>query len=378
MKVVLAPDSFKESVSAPDAAAALAAGVRQVCPDACCVEVPMADGGEGFTRAVAASLGARLRSVEVVDALGRPVTAEFAIAGERAIVEVAAAVGLGVIDPGKRDIRAASSQGVGQLIRAALDAGARDVLVGLGGSATSDAGAGMLEALGVRFLDGAGARLEPTPARLAGLARVDTSGLDPRLGSVTLTGASDVTNPLLGDQGAAAVFGPQKGATGDDVRFLDEGARRVERAVAAALPRAAGLADAPGAGAAGGLGWALLALGATLRPGVQIVADAVGLREILADADLVIAGEGALDRQTLDGKTPAGVAELAREAGVPCVLVGGSVRPGADALLGRGATALVPIVPGVVTLEDALADGAENLTRTAATIMRLATLGLAP
>ncbi|MEZ5089475.1 MAG: glycerate kinase [Micropruina sp.] len=265
MKVVLAPDSFKESMSAAEAARAMARGVREVYPDADCVEVPMADGGEGTTEALVDALGGRWRTVASVDALRRPITAAYGLLpGGVAVIEVAAAVGIGLIAPAERDVLRATSLGVADLVRDALDAGATRLIVGLGGSVTTDGGAGMLAGLGARWLDEDGGPLAPDPTSLATLARVDLTGLDPRLRGITVDLACDVTNPLLGPHGSAAVFGPQKGATpagagagrnpGPD-RRRPGGGRDPE------------VRDQPGAGAAGGLGAAWLSLGARRRKG---------------------------------------------------------------------------------------------------------------
>lgn len=387
MRIVLAPDSFKESMTAPEAAAAMARGVRAVLPGAECVEVPMSDGGEGFTQAIAAGLGAAIVEVPVHDALGRPVTGRIAVAGDAAdatadvaALEVASAVGLDLIDPADRDVLLASTSGVGELIAAALDRlrpGGR-LVIGLGGSATTDGGAGMLASLGARLLDADGAEIEPSPASLERLARLDTTGLDPRLAAIDIEVACDVTNPLLGPRGASAVFGPQKGAYPEDVERLDAAlAHLVDVAAAAGVDP--GIAEAPGAGAAGGLGWALLALtGARLVPGLDLVAETVGLADRIAGADLVLTGEGGVDAQTADGKTPAGVARVARDHGVPCAVLAGRVADDAAALLDDGTlgiAALVPIVPGAVDLPTALAEGAANLERATAMLMRLVVLG---
>lgn len=368
MRIVLAPDSFKESLTAPEAAAAMARGVRSAAPDAEYVEVPLSDGGEGFTDALATALDARLLEIGVHDALGRPVTGYVARDGDRAILEVAAAVGLDRIAPAERDVLRAESAGVGELIRAALDDGARHLVIGLGGSATTDGGAGMLTALGVRLLDDAGEPIGPVPTGLERLARIDTSGLDPRLADVTVEAACDVSNPLTGPEGAAAVFGPQKGASPAQVEQLD----RLLARLAQVAEHTATHAAAAGAGAAGGLGYALLAfLGATMRTGIDLVTDTVGLGGTVAGADLVITGEGSVDAQTLSGKTPAGVAQVAARAGVPCVVVAGRVAPDADVLLEHGVAALMPMVHEAARLEELLARGAENLERATATVVRL-------
>ena len=358
VRVVCAPDSFKHALTARAAAAAMAAGVRDAWPDAEALELPLSDGGEGFTDALAGALGARLVPVPVRDALGRPATATFALAGALAVIEVASAVGLEAIGDAERAIWDADTRGVGDLIAAALDAGATDLLIGLGGSATNDAGAGMLAALGVAFLDADAAPVATTPRGLADLARVDAAGLDPRLAGVRVRVASDVDAPLTGPRGASAVFGPQKGATPDDVPRLDTVLGRV-----AELAERTAVARAPGAGAAGGLGFALMAfLGAELGPGIDLVAGLLDLDAFVAGADLVLTGEGSADAQTLAGKAPAGVAAAARRHGVPVAIFAGRVEPEADALLADDTVeALVVITPEGTPLPQALASAGENL-----------------
>lgn len=369
MKVVLAPDSFKESMSAAQAVAAMARGVRTVLPDAECVEVPMADGGEGTADALVAALGGQWRTVASTDALGRPIEAAYGLSGGLAVVEVAAAVGIGLVAPAERDVARSSSLGVADLIRDALGTGATRLVVGLGGSATTDGGAGLLAGLGVRWLDADGNALSPTPAGLAALDHADVSGLDPRLAAVAIELACDVTNPLLGTEGAAAVFGPQKGATPGQVPVLDATLARIADAlVAAGLPD---VRDLPGSGAAGGLGAAFLALGARMRRGVEVVAEAAHLEEAVAGADLVLTGEGSLDRQTLSGKTPSGVADVAARHGVPVIAFAGRLGEGSEELLGRGFAAVVSITTGPCDLATALAQGPANLERAVATALRL-------
>lgn len=374
MKIVLAPDSFKESMTAVEAAAAMARGVRRALPDAECVEVPLADGGEGTTAALVAALGGRLVDVATTDALDRPVMATIGIADTRTVVvEVAAAVGIGLVAPAERDVMTSTSAGVAPLVRAALDVGARRLVVGLGGSATNDAGAGLLVGLGARLLDSEGHQVSAEPRHLDRVASVDLSGLDPRLADLRVELACDVTSPLLGATGASVVFGPQKGADAAQVQALDAAlgvfVQAVERAVARPVR------DEPGAGAAGGLGAAFLALGATRRSGIEVVMEAARLEEHLQDADLVITGEGAVDSQTLTGKAPAGVAEVARRAGVPVIVVAGQVDPSAEALLDHGVAAVVPMLRRVSTLEEALHDGPDNLEHAVATALRLVRLG---
>lgn len=374
MRIVLAPDSFKESMTAAQAAAAMTRGVRAVHPDADCVEVPMADGGEGTAEALIAALRGEWRTVVTTDPLGRPLVARYGLAPDGlAVIEVAAAVGIGLVQPAERDVMRATSVGVADLVTDALDAGATRLIVGLGGSVTTDGGAGLLAGLGAVWLDAAGAVLSPWPGSLAGLDRVDLSGLDPRLTQLTIELACDVTNPLLGPSGAAAVFGPQKGAGPEQVPVLDAVLTRI----ADALVRAgcAEVRDRPGAGAAGGLGAAFLSLGAGLRRGVEVVAEAAGLAAALLRADLVLTGEGSLDRQTLAGKTPAGVAELAGRYGVPVIAFAGRLGEGADELVGRGFVAVQSIMRGPDDLASALIQGPINLELAVASMLRIHALG---
>ena len=368
MKIVCCPDSFKESMSAAEAAAALAQGVHRVLPESDCVEIPMADGGEGFMESLADALGARRITVPLHDALGRDATGVIAVAGERAILEVAQAVGIGMVPTERRCIREMTSFGVGQLIVAALDAGARELLVGLGGSGTNDGGAGMLRALGVRFIDESGSDLNGAPQSLQQLASIDLSGIDSRLRDTEVRVACDVDNPLLGARGASAIFGPQKGATAQDVVFLDGALEHFAR-VAGHLD---GPARVPGAGAAGGLGYAFVAfLGAKLQSGVDVVVDAVALADAVAGADLVLTGEGAMDRQTLMGKTLSGVARVAQAAGVPVIGFAGKLGDGVEELYDHGFVGLVPIVAEVCTLDHALANGRANLADATERAIRL-------
>lgn len=373
MRIVIAPDSFKESASAVAAAAALAAGVHDVVPDAECLEIPMADGGEGFAETVAAALGLELIDQQVTGPLGHPVTAGFALDPDHrlAVLDVASAVGIGLVPRDERDILSAGSRGVGELVAAALDREADRLVIGLGGSVTNDGGAGLLAGLGARLLDAAGTELRDGPAALERLDHIDWSGLHPRVREATIELASDVTNPLLGPDGASAVFGPQKGARPEDVVRLDSLLAHFAEVVD---PERAHV-DSPGAGAAGGLGFAFQCLGARTRPGVDVVAELVGLDDACAGADLVFTGEGAMDRQTLSGKTPFGVAQRAVAHGVPVIGFAGYLGDGADELLDHGFWALVPIVREVCDLPTALRDGEANLRKAAALAMRLAGLG---
>ncbi|MBC7442303.1 MAG: glycerate kinase [Ramlibacter sp.] len=375
MKFVLAPDSFKESMSAAEAVAAMERGVRTVFPDAECVGLPMADGGEGTVDALVAARGGALVDAAAQDALGRSLVARYGyVADERlAIIEIAAAAGIQLIDPADRDQRIASTFGVGRLITDALDRGARRFVIGLGGSVTTDGGAGMLHALGAQLFDADGRDLPGGGAALARLARIDLAGFDPRLLDATFEIASDVTNPLLGAEGAAAVFGPQKGADDETVRELDAALAVYARVLAEATGR--DVAGLPGAGAAGGLGAAFLAcFDCRLRRGIDVVMQAAGLSARMAGAAYVFTGEGSLDAQTLGGKTPLGVAEVAVSADVPVIAFAGRIGDGAEALYDHGFSALVPIVAGVGDLPQALRDGPKNLERAVATVCRLLAL----
>jgi glycerate kinase len=321
----VAPDKFKGSCTAREAAAAIVLGLRDAWGDGpLATVIPLADGGEG-TVAAFIDGGATAVGMRTVDALGLPVGVTYARLGTTAIIEMAAASGLaGLVTP--LAPRLATTYGTGTVIADALARGATRVVVGIGGSVTTDGGAGALAALGVRFLDAAGTVLEPTPAALAALASIDASGLDPRLAGSSIEIAADVDNPLLGPNGAAAVYGPQKGATPDDIAFLDTVLTRLADLASAATGH--DLRDLPGAGAAGGLGWGLATFaGARLVGGFDVVAQLTGLAGALAGAVLCITGEGRIDRQSLDGKVLAGVARLAAAAGVEVLAIGGSVDP---------------------------------------------------
>jgi glycerate kinase len=371
LKIVIAPDSFKESLSAPDAAAAIARGVQAACPQAQIVSIPMADGGEGTVAAVLAATGGQWRSTRVTDALGDTVDAPWGwLDDETAVIEMAAAAGLEQVPEQRRDPLRATSRGVGELMRAALDAGARRIILGLGGSATNDAGAGMLSALGLRILDANGAVVADGGAALAQAARIDASRLDPRLATVRIDVASDVDNPLCGPHGASAVFGPQKGAQPAQVEQLDAALKHFADVCARTLGR--DVRDQPGAGAAGGLGFAAHAfLNAVFRPGVAVVAELGGLADAMRGAALAFTGEGRMDEQTLHGKTPAGVARIAQEAGVPVVALAGSLGAGYARLYEVGITAAYSLAAGPMTLAQACANAADLLTDRARDATRL-------
>ncbi len=361
-------------MTAVEAAAALARGIRRVDPSIECELVPMADGGEGTTEALVAALHGEFVDADCHDALNRPITARFGFVprSRLAVIEVAETAGLAQIDPRERDPWAATSRGVGELIRTALDRGATEFIIGLGGSATNDAGTGMLTALGARFLDRGGLPIADGARGLNSLVSVDLGALDDRLQSVTFRIANDVSNPLLGHNGASAVYGPQKGATPRDVLALDAAVARWAEVVESAFARQ--VRDIPGSGAAGGLGAAFAAAtNATMESGVELVRDAVGLQARIAGADWVFTGEGGIDKQTAFGKTPWGVAQAARAEGVPTILFGGRISDDAYELIGDAVVAVVPILRRVTDLPTALRAGSMNLERAAETITRLLT-----
>jgi glycerate kinase len=346
MRVVIAPQEYKGTLTAAEAAAAMAQGVRRVFPDSEVVLLPLADGGPGTVAAIVAAAGGSIRATAVTGPLGGKVSAEWGLLDDgTAVIEMAAAAGLLLAPERDRNPRIATTFGVGELVRAALDEGCQRIIVGLGGSATNDGGAGMAQALGVRLLDAQGVELPPGGAALASLDRIDASGIDARVSGVDVLGATDVRNPLCGPEGASIVYGPQKGATPDMARELDAALR----CYAGVIERDLGVSvtDVPGAGAAGGLGAGLITfLGATIRPGIDIVGEVVRLVERIRGADLVLTGEGRLDGQTAFGKTVAGVARIAAAEGVPVIVVPGS--------LGDGWESVLPLVAAV---EPATGDG---------------------
>lgn len=384
LRVVVAPDSFGGALDSVGVANAIATGWLRVRPSDTVLRRPMADGGEGTLAALAAALDDRAerRTLVTVDALGGPIEAEWLLVdgGRGAFIEMAAASGLARLAPSERtpeSVRRASTRGTGDLIRAALDAGVERITIGLGGSATNDGGAGLLGALGVRMLDVAGTELPGGGAALAAVARIDASSMDPRLASVTLVIASDVTNPLCGPRGASATYGPQKGADPATVEELDRALAAFGRAIEAATGRL--VADLPGAGAAGGTTAGLLGFtDAVVRPGVEVVAELVGLGEALEAADLVITGEGRADEQTLHGKTAMGVAALAGARKTPVVLLCGALGEGAEALETATALTLVlPIPDRPLSLEASIADTERLLEGAAARLARAVGIGLA-
>ena len=354
-----------------EAARAMAQGIENADHDAEVRCLPMADGGEGTARALVDATGGSMRAVPVHDPLGRPVEGHFGLLadGTTAVVETAEASGLALLEAKERNPLIASSYGTGELMLAAVRSGAKRIIVGLGGSATNDAGAGLLQALGVRLLDKNGNDLAHGGAALANLTTIDISTMDPALKNVAITAACDVTNPLTGPTGASAVFGPQKGASKDDVTTLDAALAHFAQVIDSQLGVAVN--DVPGAGAAGGIGAALKGfLDAEFRPGIAIVIEQSGLDAAAQWADVVFTGEGSIDFQTKFGKTPAGVAETAKRHGKPVIAVAGHIGTGIDELHEVGIDAVFGIAPGAASLSELLADAAANVTRTTEQVVR--------
>ncbi|MEU6489284.1 glycerate kinase [Streptomyces sp. NPDC046984] len=369
-RVLVAADKFKGSLTAVQVAERVTAGLRRVVPDLDVESLPVADGGDGTVDAAVAA-GFERREVRVAGPLGHEVTAAFALRGDTAVVEMAEASGLQRLPDGVLAPLTASTYGSGELLRAALDAGARTIVFGVGGSATTDGGAGMLSALGARFLDEAGDPVPPGGGGLAELARADLSGLDPRLPSVELVLASDVDNPLTGPTGAPAVYGPQKGASLDDVTALDAALAHYAKVLEESIgTRAAEHAASPGAGAAGGIGYGALVLGARFRPGIEVMLDVLGFGPALERVSLVITGEGSLDMQTLHGKAPAGVAAAARAAGKEVVAVCGRLALPPEALGRAGIRRAYPLTELEPDVAKCIADAGPILERVAQNIAR--------
>ena len=376
MKVVIAPQSFKGSISALDAARAIEEGILRVVPEAETVLVPVADGGDGTLETLVEATSGDIRSTTVTGPIGRPVRAQWGALGDgrTAVIEMARTSGLALLSLSERDPLRATTYGLGEVVREALDAGFRSFIVGIGGSATNDGGAGMAQALGVRLLDEAGNDLPPGGAALAGLSRIDMSGLDERAVAARFSVACDVSNPLTGPEGASAVYGPQKGATPAQVEQLDAAlanfARVVERDIGASID------TIPGSGAAGGLGAGMMAfLGGSLRAGVDIVLDHVGLDEKLAGADLVITGEGQIDFQTVYNKAPIGVARRAKLRGIPVLAVCGSLGRGFEDVHAEGIDVVVSILNAPMTLDEASGRAGELIADAVAGAMRSMKVG---
>ncbi|QIZ76016.1 glycerate kinase [Ferrimonas lipolytica] len=372
MKIVVAPDSFKESLTAMEAATQIEAGILAAMPTAKVVKLPAADGGEGTTQTLVDATGGRFIEITACDPLGRPNQAKFALLGDgkTAVVEMAEASGLHLVAPEQRNPLNTCSFGTGELIKAALDCGIDTLLLGLGGSATNDGGAGMVKALGAKLLDADGNHISSGGAALAALSSIDLSGIDKRLQQIDIQVACDVDNPLCGATGASAIFGPQKGATEAMVQQLDSALAHFGRCIEQQLN--IDVINNAGAGAAGGMGAGAIAfLKATLRPGVDLVLDAIALDSYLADADLVITGEGRLDAQSVHGKTPIGVAKRAKQFNLPVIAIAGSLKEDAKVLSEHGLDAMFACVPAPMSFELVKLGAAENLKQTATNVIRV-------
>lgn len=371
-KIVIAPDSFKGSLSSTEAAQAMARGVQRALPEAELVLLPLSDGGEGLVESLVTASGGELLEYEVTGPLGTPVTAQMGLmgGGRTAVIEMAQASGLVLVPEAERNPLVTTTFGTGELIAKALDLGCDHLIIGIGGSATNDGGMGMAQALGVRFYDADGELLGAGGGELARLDRIDCSRLDPRLADVRIEVACDVNNPLTGPQGASHVYGPQKGATPEMVEFLDAALARYDRILQRDLGQDVG--RVPGAGAAGGLGAGLMAiLGGKLVSGIELVLNVLDFEAKAGGADLVITGEGKFDGQSAYGKVPMGVARRSRALGVPCVVIAGTVLPSADILHGEGVAAYFSILNRPMTLQEAMEGAAELLENQTAEVIRL-------
>jgi glycerate kinase len=376
MNIIIAPDSFKGSLSAVAVADAIEQGVRAVTPDAELVRVPLADGGEGTAQALVDSTDGQMIQKRVFGPLREPVDAFFGVLGDdtTGVVEMAAASGLALVPADRRDPRITTTYGTGQLIAAAMDHGCKKIIVAVGGSATNDGGAGMAQALGASLTDENGAQLGPGASELARLARIDVSHMDERIHQVQFYMATDVSNPLCGPEGASAVYGPQKGATPEMIPELDAALAHYARILARDLKQE--VADRPGAGAAGGLGAGLMAfLEAQPRMGIAVVLEAVDFESYLEAADLVITGEGKIDAQTAYGKTLSGVGRLARRHGVPVVALAGAIEEEGDQLAEIGIDAAICIVPRPMDEDQAIARAGLLVQDAAERVMRLILAG---
>lgn len=366
MKIVIAPDSYKESLSALEVATAIEQGFREIWPDADYVKIPVADGGEGTVEAMVAATAGHLVHVDVTGPLGSKVQAFYGLSGDErsAFIEMAAASGLERVPAGLRDPLKTTSWGTGELIRHALDTGVEHIIIGIGGSATNDGGAGMVQALGAKLLDAQNNQIAQGGIGLEALTRIDISALDKRLATCRIEVACDVTNPLTGKEGASAVFGPQKGATPEMITRLDNALTHYAQLIARDLD--VNVLDLAGGGAAGGMGAALYAFcGAQLRRGIEIVTDALHLDDCVADADLVVTGEGRIDSQTIHGKVPVGVANVAKRYNKPVIGIAGSLTPDVGVVHEHGIDAVFSVIYTICTLDEALDNASENVRMTA-------------
>ncbi len=372
MKIVIAPQGFKGNLTALEVAQAIEKGIRRVVPDAMTTIKPMADGGEGTVQALVDATGGKMMVTEVTDPLGGRVNAHWGILSDKitAVIEMAAASGLPLVPPEKRNPLVTTTFGTGELIRTALDKDCRKLIIGIGGSATNDGGAGMAQALGAKLLDASGKELPLGGAALAKLEHADITNLDPRLADFSVTLASDVNNPLCGPRGASAIYGPQKGATPEMVKQLDAALAHYADVIQRDLD--VDVRDVPGAGAAGGLGMGLMVfLKAKLIPGIDVIIEATNLVEDLKDANLVFTAEGRIDCQSAMGKVPTGVALKAKEFGSPVIALAGEVADDYRVVYEQGIDAVLSIAPGPISLEQSMAEAEKLIISSAENAMRL-------
>lgn len=369
--IALAPDSFKESMTAKEACEAMERGIKKANPNINCIHVPMADGGEGTMQSLVDATNGKIYNLKVVGPLGNEVEAEYGILGdgEIGILEMASASGIQLVPSEKRNPLITTTYGTGQLIKACLDHGVKKLLIGIGGSATNDGGAGVIQALGGKLLDKQGNELGFGGGELGKLNSINLENFDPRLKDVNIEVACDVNNPLCGEKGASNVFGPQKGATKDMVAALDDNLKHYADVIKKHLGK--DVINEPGAGAAGGLGAGLMAfLNGTLKKGIEMVIEYAGLEEKVKNADMVWTGEGSIDFQTQYGKTPLGVATVAKKHNKPVIALAGRVGEGIEILHEKGIDSIFGITKGATSLEEALEKGQENIEKTAENIIR--------
>ncbi|HBC82177.1 MAG TPA: glycerate 2-kinase [Escherichia sp.] len=377
MKIVIAPDSYKESLSATEVAQAIEKGFREIFPDAHYVSVPVADGGEGTVEAMIAATQGAEHTASVTGPLGERVDARWGMSGDgnTAFIEMAAASGLALVPPELRNPLITTSRGTGELILRALEHGARNIIIGIGGSATNDGGAGMVQALGAKLCDANGTEIGHGGGSLMSLNTIDISGLDPRLASCTIRVACDVTNPLTGEQGASCIFGPQKGATDAQIVELDNNLSHYADVIKKSLR--VDVKAVPGAGAAGGMGAALMAfLGAELRSGIEIVTQALNLEEHIHDCTLVVTGEGRIDSQSIHGKVPVGVAKVAKKYHKPVIGIAGSLTHDVGVVHQYGIDAVFSVLTSIGTLEEAFRGAFDNIYRASRNIAATLRVGM--
>ena len=373
MKIVIAPDSFKESLTAKEVCLAIETGFKRVFPEATYCLIPVADGGEGTVQSLVDATQGEILNLQVTGPISESVDAFYGLLGDgshTAVIEMAAASGLHHVPEHLRDPKLTSSYGTGELIKAALDHGATKIIIGLGGSATNDGGIGMLSALGVSFLDKDNQNIVANGAGLQHIKSINIDGLDARLANCEILVACDVDNPLCGNHGASHVFGPQKGATPEDIQLLDDALKHYGDCIKQQFN--IDVLNQAGAGAAGGMGAALMAFtNATLKPGIDLVLEAVQLNHYMDKAELVITGEGRIDNQTIYGKTPMGVAKIAKQFDIPVIGIAGSLGKDHQAVYGCGIDAVFAAIPGAMTLQQAFTDAKYNVENVSENIAKL-------